>query len=170
MSEEPLPTALAEVSRVEFPYDSEDDVYYEPFAEFMPVAENAFWMPLWTGTDLLDPNDFRVFAHDGSGGYAILWLVDRDEPLTAQPVVFMGSEGEYGVIASDLADFLWLLADGSGPMEAVEQPDRPSRPKPELIAIAERHAPQARKSAAEAVALARQRFGHFNQVIEQSLG
>ncbi|MFC0435810.1 SMI1/KNR4 family protein [Kutzneria buriramensis] len=170
MSEEPLPTALAEVSRVEFPYDSDDDVDFEPYQQFMPVEENAFWIPLWTGTDLLDPNDFRVFGQDGSGGYAILWLAAEDEPLTAQPVVFMGSEGDHGVIASDLGDFLWLLADGSGPYEAVAEPDRPSRPNAELTAIAERHAPQARKSAAEVIALARERFPHFERLIAESLG
>ena len=165
-----FPAALAALARVDFPYDSEDDIDFEPYQEFRPDEDTAYWLPLWTGTDRLNPKDFLVFGQDGSGGYAIIWLAREEAPVTEQQVVFLGSEGEHGVIASDLADFLWLLADGSGPMEAVEQPDRPSRPKPELIAIAERHAPQARKSAAEVVALARQRFGHFNEVIEQSLG
>jgi hypothetical protein len=78
--------------------------------------------------------------------------------------------GDHGVIAADLADLLWLLADGSGPCEAVAAPDRPSRPNPELTAIAERHAAAARKSAAEVIALARERFPQFERLIAEAIG
>lgn len=61
---------------------------------------------------------FRVFGQDGTGGYAAFWLVREGRGLVEQPVVFLGSEGETGVIARDLADFLWLLAGGVGPWEA----------------------------------------------------
>ncbi|MFC0540886.1 SMI1/KNR4 family protein [Kutzneria chonburiensis] len=165
-----FPAALAEVALVEFPYDSDDDIDFEPYQEFRPDEDTAYWLPLWTGTDLLNPRDFLVFGQDGSGGYAVIWLAREDVPVIEQPVVFMGSEGEHGVIASDLADFLWLLADGSGPYEAVEDPERPSRPHPELTAIAERHAPAARKSAAEVISLARQRFPQFEGMIDEACG
>jgi hypothetical protein len=165
-----FPAALAEVARVEFPYDSEDDIDFEPYQEFRPDEDTAYWLPLWTGTNLLNPKDFLVFGQDGTGGYAIIWLARADAPVTEQPVVFLGSEGDRGVIASDLADFLWLLADGSGPLEAVDDPERPSRPNPELTAIAERHAPAARKSAAEVISLARSRFPQFEGLIAEACG
>jgi hypothetical protein len=170
VSTEPFPAALADVARVAFPYDSDDDVDFEPYEQFRPDEDTAYWLPLWTGTDRLSPKDFLVFGQDGSGGYAIIWLARAGAPVTEQPVVFLGSEGDHGVIASDLADFLWLLADGSGPYEAVEEPDRPSRPNPELTAIAERHAPDARKSAAEVITLARKRFPHFERLIADAIG
>lgn len=64
----------------------------------------------------MDGACFRVFGQDGTGGYAAFWLVREGRGLVEQPVVFLGSEGETGVIARDLADFLWLLVEaGSGP-------------------------------------------------------
>ncbi|GAA2605373.1 hypothetical protein GCM10010304_64130 [Streptomyces roseoviolaceus] len=38
--------------------------------------------------------------------------------MADRPVVFLGSEGDTAVVARDLNDFLWLLADGYGPLEA----------------------------------------------------
>jgi len=167
---DPFPAALAEVGRIEFPYDDENDVDFEPYQEFLSREDTAHWLRAWTGTDILDPSAFRVFGQDGSGGYAALWLAREGESITEQPVVFLGSEGNMGVVASDLADFLWLLADGSGPLEAVDAPDRPSRPHLELTAVAERHASGARKSAIEVITLARERFPDFVPLIEQSIG
>jgi hypothetical protein len=42
--------------------------------------------------------------------------------------VFLGSEGEIGPIACDLADFLYLLAGGVGPYEAVEYGSTSGKP------------------------------------------
>ena len=49
---------------------------------------------------------------DGSGGQAAFWLVRVGEQLTHQPVVFLGCEGETGVVARNLDGYLWLLAAG----------------------------------------------------------
>ena len=160
-----LPAALVEVATVEFDYDDGNGIDYEPFAEFKPAEENRFWWPLWTGKPDLDGAEFRVFGMDGTGGYSAFWLVRNGQPLTSQPIVFLGSEGEVGVVARDLADFLWLLADGFGPLEAVEYPERPARPQRELTEIAERYAADRRASAATVIAAARTEFPDFERTI-----
>ncbi|MFI2431741.1 hypothetical protein [Streptomyces sp. NPDC018693] len=69
---------------------------------------------------------FRVFGRDGTGGYAAfrpVRPVRPDAELVDQPVVFLGSEGKTGVVARNLSDFLWVLADGLGPLEATDAYD-----------------------------------------------
>ncbi|GAA4585227.1 hypothetical protein GCM10023194_27320 [Planotetraspora phitsanulokensis] len=53
--------------------------------------------------------------------------------------MFLGSEGELQVIARDLGDYLWLLANGVGPLETVDGIHRVPEPIPELLAVAQRH-------------------------------
>ncbi len=72
----------------------------------------------WTGNPRAE-YELRVFAQDGTGGLVAFWRVHEGQPLEAQPVVFLGSEGEVGAVACDLADFLYLLAGAVGPFEAV---------------------------------------------------
>lgn len=121
----------------------------------------------WTGNGELDGDAFRVFGQDGTGGYAALWLIRPDRPLADQPVVFLGSEGETGVVARDLGDFLWLLADGFGPWEAATsyEPDWTPRPNPDLTAVAERFAPDRRRSSADVIESAAQEFPGFDDTV-----
>lgn len=96
----------------------------------------------------MDGACFRVFGQDGTGGYAAFWLVREGRGLVEQPVVFLGSEGETGVIARDLADFLWLLVSGVGPWEAAAgygAEEEEPRPDPAREAVAERFAPGRRR-------------------------
>ncbi|WP_443065892.1 hypothetical protein [Streptomyces sp. NBC_00503] len=108
-----------------------------------------------------------MFGQDGTGGYAAIWLIRPSRPLAEQPVVFLGSEGETGVVARDLGDFLWLLADGFGPWEAATsyEPDWRAHPNPELAAVAEGFAPHQRRSAAAVIELAAQEFPDFDDTI-----
>ncbi|MFH8410962.1 hypothetical protein ACH4FX_40255, partial [Streptomyces sp. NPDC018019] len=87
--------------------------------------------------------------------------------LTEQPVVFLGSEGETGVVARNLGAFLWLLADGFGPMEATTsyKPDLVPQPDRDLEAIAEQFAPDHRASAAAVIEQATQEFPGFDDAI-----
>jgi hypothetical protein len=119
----------------------------------------------WTGNGEIDGDDFRVFGQDGTGGYVAFWLVRPVRALADQPVVFLGSEGELGVVAHDLASYLWLLADGFGPYEAVEYPERAARPNPELLKIAERYTPGPHRPATEVIAAARHEFPDFDRTI-----
>jgi hypothetical protein len=145
---EPFPealTALAALQRF-------DNVDLEVLTAWQRGGPKA-----WTGNPAAEAA-FAVFAQDGSGGLVAFWRV-HDAPIELQPVVFLGSEGEVGAVASDLADFLYLLACGVGPYEAIEygcrmrgegsipaveqlarQLDpRPPRPPEDILAAASEH-------------------------------
>jgi hypothetical protein len=156
MSDLAFPPALAAALAVGFDYRDGEGVDFEPYLEFEPVEETARWLRRWTEAEL-DPADFRVFGSDGSGGHAGLW---------SGAVVFLGSEVEAGVVARSIGDFLWLLADGSGPMEAVEHPTAGSRPDPAFTAVAEQWSDTPRKTAAEVVAAAAAAFPGFAEMVQ----
>jgi hypothetical protein len=161
-----LPAELAEAFEIEFEYAEDGGVDFEPFDQFESAEETTDWLRAWTGNKELSGDQFRVMGQDGTGGYAAFWLVRAGRPITEQPVVFLGSEGETGVIARNMADFLWLLADGFGPREAVEYPGQSSQPNDELVEIAERYAPDARKPGSEVIAAATAEFPDFEATIE----
>lgn len=152
---------------VSFDYDGGDGVDFEPFDAFLPAQETTDWFRAWTGNGDLNGDEFRVFGQDGTGGYAAVWLSRPDRALVGQPIVFLGSEGETGVIARDLPDFLWLLADGFGPWEAagLYEPDWVPRPDQRLTAVAERFARDRRRPAAAVVESAAQEFPGFGDTI-----
>ncbi|MFF9774275.1 SMI1/KNR4 family protein [Streptomyces sp. NPDC013978] len=162
-----FPAALAAALAVPFVYVGGDGIDLEPFEAFLSAEETTDWFRAWTGNGELDGDAFRVFGQDGTGGYAAFWLIRPGRPLADQPVVFLGSEGETGVVARDLGDFLWLLADGLGPWEAATsyEPDRIPRPDPQLTAVAERFAPDRRRPAAAVIELATEEFPDFDDTV-----
>jgi hypothetical protein len=106
--------------------------------------------------------EFYVFGADGTGSSVAFWLV-HDAPLEAQPVVFLGSEGEGDVrpVAKDLPSFLSLLAAGIGPREAPDSnSDAPLEPLIGVQAILKKHFPaHVSRSPGEIVKEARRAFG-----------
>lgn len=160
-----FPAALTAVAAVAFDHAGGEGVDYEPFNAFVPAEETTHWLRVWTGNRELDGAAFKVFGQDGTGGHVAFWQVRPGRPVAEQPVVFLGSEGELGVLAGDLAGYLWLLAEGFGPYEATAFPQRPVRPSPELTAIAERYAPGRRRPAAEVIATARREFPDFASIV-----
>lgn len=162
-----FPDALAAALAVPFEYAGGDGVDFEPFTAFLSAEETTGWFRAWTGNGELSGHDLRVFGQDGSGGYAAFWLVRPGRPLADQPVVFLGSEGETGVVAQDLASFLWLLAGGFGPWEAATsyEPDWTPHPSSELAAVAERFAPDRRQAAATVIEQATAEFPDFDDTI-----
>lgn len=82
-------------------------------------------------------------------------------PLAEQPVVFMDSAGECGVVAGDLSSFLWVLADGIGPKEAAMYETYDARPDAVLTTLAERHATTPRRPAQEIITEAKAQFASF---------
>jgi hypothetical protein len=155
------------VTAVTFDYADGEGVDFEPFPEFLSAAETSEWFRSWAGNSAATGDDFRIFGHDGTGGYAAFWLIRPDAALTDQPIVFLGSEGEVGVVARDLAGFLWLLADGFGPYEAVDprERDRPARPVRDLERIAESFAPDRRQTAAAVMEQAVREFPDFETTV-----
>ncbi|MEC4016388.1 SMI1/KNR4 family protein [Streptomyces sp. H27-D2] len=164
-----FPAPLAAVAAVALDYDDGAGVDFEPYAAFLPAEETAEWFRAWTGNRELNGDAFRVFGQDGAGGYTAFWLARQNRALADQPIVFLGSEGETGVVARDLGGFLWLLADGFGPCEAVDPQEhgRAARPHQELAAIAEQFAPDQRQPAAAVTELATREFPDFENSIMQ---
>ncbi|MFC1443149.1 SMI1/KNR4 family protein [Streptacidiphilus sp. N1-10] len=164
-----LPSALAAVAAITFDYADGEGVDFEPYPAFWSADETTEWIRAWTGNRGLTGEEWRVFGMDGTGGQGAFWLTRLNRPLSDQPIVFLGSEGETGAVARDLHSFLWLLADGMGPYEAINprQRDRAPRPNPELAAIAERFAPAARQSAATVISLAIEEFPAFDEMIKE---
>lgn len=151
-----LPAAPAEGAEIGFEF-------YDHFEE---PAETAWWFRLWTRNPEADGRGFRFFGTTAAGDHAAFWLVHPDTPIHAQPVVFIGSEGDRGVIARDLGDLLWLFASGLGPAEAFLDPEAPAEPSGVFREIAERHAPGRRRPPAELVAAARAAHPRFPAYID----
>ncbi|MGW5099239.1 SMI1/KNR4 family protein [Streptomyces sp. NPDC004100] len=164
-----FPAPLAAALAVRLKRIGEDDIDFEPYDSFLSAEETTDWFQAWTGNDEVTGDEFRVFGQDGSGGYVAFWLARAGRELAEQPVVFLGSEGETGVVAPDLAAFLWLLAEGYGPCEAVAphapDPDWTPRLDNDLAAIAERFGADRRASVAEIIAQAAQEFPDFDDTI-----
>ncbi|WP_434444790.1 SMI1/KNR4 family protein [Lentzea sp. E54] len=167
-----FPAALTALSGIDFSweYDEKTDspspgnIDYEPYQEFEPAEETTGWIRAWTGDKERDGDAFRVFGQDGTGGLAALWLV-REGPLTAQPVVFFGSEGATGPVATSLGEFLWLLAGGVGPHEAVEFGADSGVPHDELRAVAEKYSGVEPRTPGEVLAAARAEFAGFEATV-----
>ncbi|MDF2265215.1 SMI1/KNR4 family protein [Streptomyces coacervatus] len=162
-----FPPALADLARVEFDYDEDGGVDFEPYDAFDSAEETTDWIRHWTGNHELDGGVYRVFGQDGTGGLAAFWCVRPGLPLAEQPVVFLGSEGERGVVAANLSDFLWVLADGVGPLEIVEFGRYEGRPNPALTEIAEQYASTPRRAAREIVTGAQAEFPAFSQDLDE---
>ncbi|MEU1487360.1 SMI1/KNR4 family protein [Streptomyces sp. NPDC005752] len=171
-----FPAALAEVAEVDFYYghdvtgEARDEGDYRIDFELCTDFESAEWTTelfrAWTGNGEVDGGAYLVFGQDGAGGRAMIWRARPGAPLADQPVVFLGSEGECGVVAGSLSDFLWVLADGYGPMEAALADAFESRPDRRLTGIAERHATTPRRTAEEIVTGTRAEFPAFDEGIE----
>jgi hypothetical protein len=167
-----LPTALAEMAEVgfEWEWDEETDEArgcdFELYDQFEASDRTAWWLRLWTGNQEIDGGEFRFFGTTGAGDYTGFWLARPGAPIIDQPVVYIGSEGERGVIARDLGDLLWLFAAGRGPAEAFTDSESPAQPNEVFQAIAERHAPGRRRSPAEIVAAVQAEFPYFSDLID----
>ena len=156
-----LPAALAEANALDYDYDDGEGVDFEPYSEFQSADDNATWIRAWTGNQELDGSEYRVFGQDGTGGYAAFWIVREGQPLEEQPIVFFGSEGELGVVARHLGDYLWLLAGGFGPLEAIAYPDADRELNMEIADLAARHAPAHEKSGRDVIRLVKEEFPDF---------
>lgn len=156
-----LPPVLAALHRIEFDDDDADEVDFEAYSEFSSAKETRSWLRAWTGNQGLTGEEYRIFGQDGTGGYAAFWLTRPGVGLLEQPIVFFGSEGELAVIATDFADYLWLLAGGFGPLEAAMCPEEEREPNAAFTAFAREHASGREKSPQEVIRAARAAFPTF---------
>ncbi|HEY4371765.1 MAG TPA: hypothetical protein VGN52_07560 [Burkholderiales bacterium] len=146
---------------IEIDYNDGEGIDFEPYQSFMSAEETAKWLHAWTGNNDAKADAYLIFGQDGTGGYAAIWNVDPAKGLLEQPIVFFGSEGELGVIAQDFSDYLWLLASGHGPYEAVEFADEGTAPNDEFAAFAAQHAKGPRRGVTEILAAAQAKCPGF---------
>jgi hypothetical protein len=149
-----LPAALAEAHRSGF-FEDHDGYDFEPDDAFSPAAEMLEWWRAWTGDATAGVPPLKVFGRDGSGGLVAFWAKDEGSAIEAQPVVFLGSEGELAVIAADLGGYLWLLANGVGPLETVDGVQREPEPIEPLVSIARRFTGVGERPVAAVISAAR---------------
>jgi hypothetical protein len=163
-----FPAALAALAEVPYPFGDDDGEYieYERYEQFTSAEETTQWLRGWTGNSDLDGDSFRLFAQDGSGGVVASWLVRSGRPLTEQPVVFFGSEGEVGAVATSLGEFLWLLAAGVGPMEAVQYGAEAGLARADLRTVAEMHSGISPRTPADVLGAARAEFPDFAVTVD----
>ena len=161
---------MKNLHKLEFDYANGAGYDFEPYLKFLSEAETRKWIQAWTGNDRLDGKDFFVFGQDGTGGYAAFWNIRNGDFVLDQPIVFFGSEGSAGIVAKNFSEYLWLLAGGVGPSEAIEQQDRV--PAPEALSykfrlFAEKNATTEPLTATEVLRTANQEFPHFNSYIAE---
>lgn len=157
-----MPEIIQQLHQIRVDYANGEGIDLEPFLEFLSEAETTNWLQAWTGNKQLDGSAYRVFAEDGTGGYAALWCVRPDRDILEQPIVFFGSEGDLGVVASNFSDYLWLLANGIGPLEAIVfgATERRSS-QPEFSAFARQHATGSERQPSEIISEAQAEFPNF---------
>jgi hypothetical protein len=158
-----LPPVLKELNALEYDYADGEGMDFEPYEEFQSAEENASWIRAWTGNKELTGAEYRIFGQDGTGGLAAIWLAREGKSLLEQPIVFFGSEGELGVVASTFDDYLWLLAGGVGPLEAVSGYGR--EPNATFTEFATKHAKGQKKTAGDVLASAKAAFPKFEEQI-----
>lgn len=95
---------LCDEGVLSWPIDFE---FYQP-----DISELETTFGLWFGSDewAKEGDSFIQFGQDGTGSMYLLWFYPG---LVEQPpVVFMGSEGEKHLVASNIADFMRQLGSG----------------------------------------------------------
>ena len=158
-----MPAVMKELHRLEFDYADGEGIDFEPYEEFLSEEETQSWIRVWTGNPSLEGKEYLVFGQDGTGGYAAFWCARADAAILDQPIVFFGSEGELGVLASNFADYLWILAGGFGPFEILAFPETIRTANSEFNAFAAKHAAASKKSPFEAFSNARAEFPKFDE-------
>lgn len=163
-----LPQALAALAALQAK-DGWDrgDVDFEMDGRFETPNETREWMEAWTGNEAPPADKLRVFGQDGSGGKVGFWRTDKEKRLDAEPVVFFGSEGELGVVAEDLPDFLTLMAAGVSPGHAVAYGVEALRAPQEAVAslLLEEYPEAATRSVEEVIADAKGAVPDFQGTI-----
>lgn len=156
-----MPSVMKELHRLDFDYADGNGMDFEPYMEFLTEEETRIWIRAWTGNSALDGSEFRVFGQDGTGGYAAFWCVRPDATVLEQPIVFFGSEGELGVLANSFMDYLWLLAGGFGPFEALACPESERAANQKFSAFATVHSNTNKSTLSEVLSRARAEFPKF---------
>lgn len=161
-----FPPLVSDLHKLDFDYADGEGIDFEPYTTFLSMGEVQSWFKAWTGNKEADGSKFLVFGQDGTGGYAAIWLAKEAVSPLEQPIVFMGSEGEIGVVAKAFDDYLWLLASGHGPYEAVAYPDDNKAQNQTFTDFARTHARSRARLPSEILAEADAAYPNFKSWIE----
>lgn len=161
-----FPPLFARLNNLEFDYADGKGIDFEPYREFLSADETTSWFRAWTGNEAADGSCFRIFGQDGTGGYAAFWLTDPDSHILEQPVVFLGSEGEKGVVASNFSSYLWLLASGVGPYEAVAYPTAEGSSHEQFLAFARENSTVGPMEVRAVLERARSKYPGFSDFVD----
>jgi hypothetical protein len=134
---------------------------------FLPVETTVPWIRNIVAPGRASANDFLVFGETcvDEIDYTAFWLVRPGAAIVDQPVVSIG----YGVpqlLAASLADFLWFLADAFNPQGIDDHPEDSANY--ELLRVAERFAPESRRTYTSAESRAAEEFPNFADLFVQS--
>lgn len=80
--------------------------------ELCDPSESDDSVTAWLGALPSDGTRLIVFGQDGTGSLYTLWLAPGHDDVETAPVVYLGSEGELGVLGKDPAAFLEFVASG----------------------------------------------------------
>lgn len=161
-----FPNLLTELHKLEFDYADGDGIDFEPYQNFMSQNEAHQWLKAWTGNSQADANSLLVFGQDGTGGYAAFWMINQDKDILDQPIVFLGSEGEIGVVAKDFNDYLWLLSQNHGPFESIEYPEDTSKINNDFLTFAKQNSKSISRPVLEIINDAQSSYPNFKTWIQ----
>lgn len=161
-----FPDLLNKLHQLDFDYADGDGIDFEPYQNFMPQHEVNQSIESWAETSQADGSLLLIFGQDGTGGHAAFWMVNQDKDILDQPIVFLGSEGNVGVVAKNFDDYLWLLAQNHGPFEAIEYPEDTSRTNNDFLNFAKQHSRSTLRPVLEIINDAQSSYPHFKVWLE----
>ncbi len=161
-----FPAPLARLNKLDYDYTDGDGIDFEPYSEFVSAEETNDWFRAWTGNEIADGSCFRVSGQDGTGGYAAFWIIYPGRNILEQPIVFLGSEGERGIVACNFDSYLWLLAAGVGPYEAIAYPTADRSSNEQFLAFARENSSLEHMGGKTVLEEARNKHPDFADLIE----
>ena len=162
-----FPKILTKLHSIEIDYADGKGIDFEPFEDFYSLEETTEWIQNYMGNTNIDGAEYLIFGQDGTGGYVAIWCIHNLKDLLEQPIVFFGSEGEIGVIAKNMCEYVWLFAGGFGPYEAVEYPNEQRKVLPKFLEFAETNFGLCRYSPKEIINRAKKEYPDFEKHIDE---
>lgn len=164
-----FPDLLKKLHQLDFDYADGNGIDFEPYQNFISPREANEWLKAWTGNKQADASALFVFGQDGTGGYAAFWIINEDKDILDQPIVFLGSEGEIGVVAKDFNDYLWLLSQNHGPFESIEYPEDTSKINNDFLTFAKQNSKSISRSVLKIINDAQSSYPNFKTWIESMI-
>jgi len=164
-----FPDLLKKLHQLDFDYADGDGIDFEPYQDFLSPEETAGFLTAWTGNPQADASTLLFFGQDGTGGCAAFWIVNKDKTILDQPIVFLGSEGEMGVVAKDFNDYLWLLSQNHGPFESIEYPEANTQINNDFLNFAKQNSKSNSRSVTEILNDAQSSYPNFKTWIEDMI-